>query len=131
MLVGLVRGASYYNPRKHPERALARRNLVIQQMLELGYLDQAVATQAFSAPLDISAKPRWSSARYPAFLDLVRRQLQADYRPEDLRSEGLRIFTTLNPAYQDIAGRAVTERLAKNRKSRETCQPAPLNPPES
>lgn len=113
LLTGLVRGASYYNPRKHPERALARRNLVLQQMFEQGYLDKVSAVKAAGAPLDIAASPRWSSARYPAFLELVKRQLQMDYRPEDLRTEGLRIFTTLNPVYQDIAEQAVTERLKK------------------
>ena len=56
-LVGLVRGASYYNPHKYPERALARRNLVIQQMQDLGYLDKSVAAKALSMPLDISARP--------------------------------------------------------------------------
>lgn len=118
VLVGLVRGASYYNPRKYPERALVRRNLVIQQMLELGYLDQSVAAKARSRPLDISASPGWSNAKYPAFLELVTRQLQVDYKPEDLRSEGLSIFTTLNPTYQDMAEREAAARLAKIEKLR-------------
>lgn len=117
-LVGLVRGASYYNPRKYPERALARRNLVIRQMLEQRYLDKSVAAQAQSRPLDISASPGWSNAKYPAFLELVNRQLQVDYKPEDLRSEGLRIFTTLNPAYQDMAEKGAVARLARIEKLR-------------
>ena len=72
MLVGLVRGASYYNPRKYPERALDRRNLVIQQMLELGYLDKATATRAWSAPLDIAARDRKSTRLNSSHLKLSR-----------------------------------------------------------
>lgn len=118
LLVGLVKGASYYNPRKHPERAKERRDLVIQLMLEQGYLDQASADKAIAAPLDVVASPGWSSAKYPAYLELVGRQLQADYKTEDLKSEGLRIFTTLNPQYQDIAEQAVKQRLASLEKNR-------------
>jgi penicillin-binding protein 1B len=55
---------------------------------------------------------------YPAFLQLVHRQLQRDYREEDLRSEGLRIFTTLDPRVQHQAEQALTQRLAEIEKSR-------------
>lgn len=111
LLVALVRGASYYNPRKHPERALERRNRIIQQMYELGYVEEDRARNAQQAPLLISDSSGWSSARYPAFLDLVNRQLARDYRREDLQTEGLRIFTTLNPAYQEAVVQAVSARL--------------------
>lgn len=118
LLVGLVKGASYYNPRKHPERARERRNLVIRLMLEQGYLDKASADKAIAAPLDVVASPGWSGAKYPAFLELVNRQLQVDYKPEDLKSEGLRIFTTLNTQYQEITEQAVKQRLASLEKNR-------------
>jgi len=117
-LVGLVKGASFYNPRRHPERALQRRNLVLAQMRKLGYLDASEAGKASSAPLGIAHSPGWSSAKYPDFIDLVRRQLQQDYRPEDLRSEGLRIFTTLDPYIQDVADAAVSRVLAGLEKNR-------------
>jgi len=118
MLVGLVRGASYYNPRKYPDRALTRRNLVIRQMQEQKYLDQSMASRAMAAPLDISASPGWTGAKYPAFLELVQRQLQVDYKPEDLRSEGLRIFTTLDPVFQDVVEQQTNARLAQIEKQR-------------
>ncbi|HKK16590.1 MAG TPA: transglycosylase domain-containing protein, partial [Gammaproteobacteria bacterium] len=118
LLVALVRGASYYNPRKHPERATERRNLVIQQMYEQGYLEEEQAIEAQQAPLLISDSPGWSSAKYPAFLDLVNRQLARDYRHEDLQTEGLRIFTTLNPLYQETAIQAASSRLSRLEKSR-------------
>lgn len=111
LLVGLARGASYYNPRRYPDRALQRRNLVLDLMAGQGYLDNDAVTAWQQNPLGISALPGWTSDRYPAFLELVREQLRRDYNNDDLRSEGLRIFTTLDPIKQQLAQRRVDERL--------------------
>ena len=119
LLVGLVKGASYYNPYKHPERALKRRNLVLQLMLEQNYPNTEQLKIAKSKPLGLSSRPVWSRAKYPAFLDLVKRQLLRDYELKDLRNEGLRIFTTLNPAIQDkmeIAAQDQLQVLEKQKK---------------
>ncbi len=118
LLVGLVRGASYYNPRRNPERAMERRNLVIQQMMTQGYLDKTQADKAISMPLGIVEIPGWSNAKYPDFLQLVRRQLGKDYKPEDLKTEGLHLFTTLNPAYQEKVEQAIHRRLGSIEKDR-------------
>ncbi|MEX0951493.1 MAG: penicillin-binding protein 1B [Gammaproteobacteria bacterium] len=117
LLVGLARGASYYNPRRYPDRALQRRNLVLGLMAEQGYLDKDAVTGWQQQPLGISAMPGWTSDRYPAFLELVREQLQRDYNNEDLRSEGLRIFTTLDPVQQQLVQRRVDERLLQLEKT--------------
>lgn len=111
LLVGLVRGASYYNPWRHPDRALARRNLVLQETAEQGYLDQDTARQLQARPLGLGKKRDWSQTKYPAFLQLVRRELLRDYRMEDLQNEGLRIFTTLDPDRQEEMEEAVRSRL--------------------
>jgi penicillin-binding protein 1B len=111
LLVGLVRGASYYNPRRQPERALERRNRVLGAFADTGLLPAAEAARWKSRPLDITREPGTARNRYPAFIDLVRRQLRRDYREEDLRNEGLRIFTTLAPADQELAEAAVGEGL--------------------
>lgn len=100
LLVGLVKGASYYNPRRFPERAINRRNTVLDLLSEQGVLTKEKAESAKAKPLGVIAKPSNSDALFPAFLDLVKRQLKRDYREEDLRTEGLRIFTTLDPAVQ-------------------------------
>ena len=113
LLAGLVKGASFYNPRRQPERALARRNLVIDQMLAQGFIDEAMANEAQSRPLGVSERGTLSGDRVPAFVDLVRRQLRRDYREEDLTSRGLRIFTTLDPWLQQRAGKALSETLAR------------------
>ena len=118
LLVALLRGASFYNPRSHPDRALKRRNLTISLMQQQGYLSTNEAKETIAKPLQISEKPSWSSAKYPAFLDLVRRQLLKNYKSEDLRNEGLRIFTTLNTRYQDIVEHSVPGRLVSFEKQK-------------
>lgn len=110
-LIGLVRGPSYYDPWRYPERALNRRNRVLGQMAQQQLLDDAEARRLGARPLGIGARPAGGATPYPGFLDLVRRQLRQFYREEDLTSEGLRIFTTLDPVVQEQAERAVARRL--------------------
>ncbi|RLA34084.1 MAG: penicillin-binding protein 1B [Gammaproteobacteria bacterium] len=118
LLVTLLRGASYYDPRRNPERARERRDRIISTMEERGLVDARVATDARRAPLGVSKERGASAVRYPAFFDLVRRQLRRDYRDEDLRSEGLRIFTTLDPLIQADAETAVARELPALEKTR-------------
>jgi len=118
LLVGLVRGPTQYNPRRTPQRALARRNLVLDQMLELGLIGAEETRVARAAPLGVRPDAGFANSPYPAFLDLVRRQLVQDYRDEDLRSEGLQIFTTLAPPAQAHAEKALGQRLAAIERQR-------------
>lgn len=101
LLAGLPRGASYYNPLRHPERALTRRDVVLQRMLAQGYITQAQESQAKATPLRLAARSPQREASYPAFMALVREDLARDYDGEALRTEGLRIFTTLDLRVQD------------------------------
>jgi penicillin-binding protein 1B len=116
LLVALVRGPSYYDPRRNPERARKRRDLVLRVLQEQGHISEEQQLVASRAPLGVTGKERRSTGNYPALLDLVRRQLHRDYREEDLTSEGLRIFTTLDPWVQDQAERALSQRLEKLEK---------------
>jgi penicillin-binding protein 1B len=113
LLVAMVKGPSYYDPRRHPERALARRNLVLDLLVEQGVVEAEEARIAQARPLGVTAQGRFSENRYPAFIDLVRRHLARDYQEADLQSEGLRIFTTLNPQIQVAAEQAVSRTLAE------------------
>jgi penicillin-binding protein 1B len=117
LLVGLAKGASYYDPRRFPERALARRNLVLDLMAEQNRLTPEAAEQAKATPLGVIAKPLFRSTRYPAFVELVRRQLRQDYREEDLRGEGLQIFTTIDPQIQSDADESVSGQITALEKS--------------
>ncbi len=117
LLVAIVKGPSYYNPRRHPERARKRRDLVIDLMEEQGLISAARAVAARKAPLGVVDKGGSGSA-FPAFLDLVKRQLHEDYREEDLTSEGLRVFTTLDPWRQRQARARLDARLTRIEKQR-------------
>ncbi len=111
LLVGMVKGASLYHPRRNPERATARRNDVLAVFAETGLLTDEEARAYQARPLDVTPGAGFSGNRYPAFVDLVRDQLQRDYRENDLRSEGLRIFTTLAPSEQAAAEAAIVDGL--------------------
>ena len=112
LLVGMVKGASYYNPWRQPERAMARRNLVLGMMAEQGLLDAERARLAQQQPLDVMAQSdgggRW---QYPAYLELVKRQLRQDYKESDLQTEGLRIFTHFDPQVQRKLEQRMTSRI--------------------
>lgn len=99
-LVGLVQGPSLYNPWRNPEAALKRRNIVLNNMLVMGYLTQDQYDKESARPLGVVAKPSLGPAKFPDFLDIVRRQLRSEYQENDLTNQGLRIFTTLDPIAQ-------------------------------
>ena len=100
LLVAMAKGASYYDPRRNGERALQRRNLVISQLVDQGLINNAVASKASKQALDISVGPGTRTNPFPAYLDLVKRQLREDYDEEDLHAGGLRVFTHFNPQIQ-------------------------------
>ncbi|MBV8497361.1 MAG: transglycosylase domain-containing protein, partial [Gammaproteobacteria bacterium] len=111
LLVAIVRGPSYYDPRRHPERARARRDLVLRIMTEQAVVSAADAAAAARAPLGVTARP--AGAYYPAYLDFVRRTLRRDYRDSDLTEAGLRIYTSLDPRAQDQAEHALERELVR------------------
>jgi len=117
-LVGMVKGPAVYDPRKKPEQALQRRNIVLQEMVKLNTITQAQFVAARQKPLAVVYRAPAGTSPYPAFLQLVHRQLQRDYREEDLRSEGLRIFTTLDTRIQHQAEQALSMRLGQIEKAR-------------
>ena len=124
LLVAIVRGPSYYDPRRHPERARARRDLVLKVLAEQGVLKSEEAAAAARRPLGVSARP--SGAYYPAYLDFVRRTLRRDYREEDLTEAGLAIYTSLDPLAQEQAERALEKELARLDQLRKAPARAPL-----
>lgn len=100
LLVGMVRGPSVYDPLQAPNKAMKRRDVVLDAMADASAISGAEATAAKAKPLEVLSNPHQAISRYPAFLDLVKRQLQKDYAKDDLTSEGLRIFTTLEVGTQ-------------------------------
>ena len=117
-LVGMIKGPAIYDPRRKPEQALQRRNIVLQEMVKLETISQEQFALARQKPLGVAPRAPTGTSPYPAFLQYVHRQLQRDYREEDLRSEGLRIFTTLDPHIQRSAEQALSQRLTQIEKTR-------------
>ncbi len=117
LLVALVRGPSEYDPRRFAKRALQRRNLVLTEMANEGYISQQDASAAQAKPINLIPKAQQSGNRYPGFLDVVKRQLREEYPEEVLTSEGLKIFTTLDTQTQDILEQTVTDKLVQLEKS--------------
>ena len=112
LMVGLIRGPSYYDPRRHPERAKTRRDFVLGEMLETGLVDQAEHDRAVAAPLGVTTSPGSIAAnRFPAYVDLVRRHLANDYSAAELQGAGLSVMTSMSPSAQAYAEGAVTGTL--------------------
>lgn len=111
LLIGIIKGPSFYSPFRHPERAQQRRNVVLQLMQDLNIIDQQQRILAQGKPIMVASARRGGQREYPAFIELVKKQLQQDYRLQDLQHEGLKIYTTLDPWLQDSAERSVQNHL--------------------
>ncbi|HEU0225563.1 MAG TPA: penicillin-binding protein 1B [Steroidobacteraceae bacterium] len=111
LLVGMVRGPSYYNPRSNAERALARRNFVLARLAEFGVVPEQDAKAASKRPLGVVPRP--TEGYYPAFLDFIRRELRRESGGAEPDREGMQVFTTLDPRIQSIAERALGEQLER------------------
>ncbi|MBE2211560.1 MAG: penicillin-binding protein 1B [Xanthomonadaceae bacterium] len=112
LMIAMVKGPSWYDPRRNPERALERRNFVLGEMLETGVIDQKEHDRAVKAPLGVSEEPGGAAPnRFPAYVDLVRRQLVRDYPADSLQGAGLSVMTAMSPSAQAYAEGAVTRTL--------------------
>ncbi|WFF39095.1 penicillin-binding protein 1B [Moraxella nasibovis] len=114
LLVGIAKGSSYYNPRKHPKRALSRRNTVLHNMLITGKISQSQYDAASKKPLGVVKTPTIAKSRFPDFFDAISRELKAYYKEEDLQNRGLRIISTLDPIAQNHATSAITHGLSSS-----------------
>jgi penicillin-binding protein 1A len=109
LLAGLIRGPSY-SPILHPQRALARRNLVLELMEHADKITPAQYRQAVAQPLGLHLQaPRNTLAPY--FVEEIRKYLESTYGTEMVHQRGLRVYTTLNVAMQQAANRAVRDGL--------------------
>ncbi|MCE1190327.1 MAG: PBP1A family penicillin-binding protein [Ignavibacteria bacterium] len=116
MLVALLKSHVVYDPEKRPANALRRRNVVIQSMVEAGYLDQAVADKYKQEPIHL-ARERGTKVKIqseaPHFLEYIRQQVESivDKKGYNLYRDGLSIYTTINSQMQRIANRVVVDHL--------------------
>jgi penicillin-binding protein 1A len=111
LLAALPKGPEYYSPVRYPERALKRRNLVLQEMLNDRKITPQQAAEAKAAPLGLHLEsPPNSEAPY--FVEEVRRQLEQEYGVEEVHGAGLRVYTTLDLDLQRAANKAVLDGTA-------------------
>ena len=123
LLIGIVKGPSIYDPRKHPDRALERRALVLDVMAEQNLVSPEDVAVAKAMPLEVVPEAASGITAYPAFLQLVQHQLRKYYKPEDLVTEGLRVFTTLDPRVQAVTEDAVVSGLPRLERGQPRARP--------
>ena len=110
MLVAIVRGPAYYDPWRYPERAIERRNRVLDILVQHDLLAHEDVVWAKSQGLNLGKQSR-SQNEFPAYVDLVQRQLRQTYKQHDLESDGLRIYTSFDPQIQIHAEQALSNWL--------------------
>jgi penicillin-binding protein 1B len=106
LLAGMIQRPNYFNPWRHGDRAIERRNLVLDSMVETGAVTKDQAEQAKQEPLKLS-NANVDASEAPYFVDLVHDQLLQKLGERDPNLEGLRIYTTLDPDLQRLATDAV------------------------
>jgi len=106
LLAGIIQGPSRLSPYRHPDRALERRNLVLDSMVDTHAITRDQAEKAKAAPLKL-APPNVEASDAPYFVDMVRDTLINKFSEHDLNDESYRIYTTLDPDLQKAAAQAV------------------------
>ncbi|MBV9671191.1 MAG: PBP1A family penicillin-binding protein, partial [Acidobacteriales bacterium] len=106
LLAGLIQAPSYLSPYRHPERALDRRNRVLDSMVETHALTRAEADKAKATPLKL-APPNVEASDAPYFVDLVRDAVISKLNEREMNEQSYRIYTTLDPDLQKAAAQAV------------------------
>ncbi len=126
VLVAMLKAPSFYDPVRHPERSLARRNLVLRQMVHYGYLAPAAADSMMAEPLCLEYFPLdhdYGPATYfrehlrLEVKELLRERRKANGTAYNLYTDGLRIYTTINPFLQYYAEEAVRKHMAELQQS--------------
>ena len=106
LLAGIIQRPSYLSPYRHPERALERRNLVLESMVETGAINREECDRAKATPLKL-APPNVEASDAPYFVDLVKDTLTGKYGDRELNENSYRIYTTLDASLQQAAAEAV------------------------
>ena len=129
MLAGMIQSPNPYNPYRHPERATQRRNVVLKAMWEAGFIAEATAQATMAQPLRVETAGE-DTAAAPYFVDLVKSQLAQRYRGEDLVTQNLSIYTSVDLHLQGLAQEAlqaglqrVDELISKQRRRRKPSEP--------
>ncbi|CAK2694284.1 peptidoglycan glycosyltransferase/peptidoglycan DD-transpeptidase MrcB [Vibrio crassostreae] len=110
LLVGMVKGPSYYNPVRYPERAKTRRDLVLRLLMQQDILTPRQYEEAASRDLDIQDNPRIAS-RQPAYFQQVNIELKKYVGDRFEAKKGIRVFTSLDPVSQDKLEKSIARKV--------------------
>src|SRR5438132_8036392 len=110
LIAGLIQAPSYLSPYRHPERALDRRNLVLDAMVDTRAITRDQADKAKATPLKL-APPNVEASDAPYFIDLVRETLISKMDERQMNDQAYRIYTTVDPQLQKAAAQAVESGL--------------------
>ncbi|EOX3446457.1 penicillin-binding protein 1B [Vibrio cholerae] len=116
LLVGMVKGPSYYNPMRYPDRARERRDLVLKLMMEHDILTAQEYQQAVTRPLDVQ-KTAQIASRQPAYFQQVSIELKQKLGDKFKADSGLRVFTSLDPVSQSKLEQAIHEQIPQLAKT--------------
>jgi penicillin-binding protein 1B len=135
-LAGLLQNPSFRNPYRHPDRAMERRNVVLDTMVETGAITESQAQRAKAEPLRL-APPNIDASEAPYFVDLVHDQLVQRIGDQDLSHQNLRIYTSLDPDLEQAASAAVEigmknvdEIVRRQHKTAKGEEPTPITYPQ-
>ncbi|AJB69798.1 bifunctional glycosyl transferase/transpeptidase [Enterobacter hormaechei] len=117
LLVGMVKGASIYNPWRNPKLALERRNLVLRLLQQQQVIDQELYDMLSARPLGVQPRGGVISPQ-PAFMQMVRQELQSKLGDKVKDLSGVKIFTTFDSVAQDAAEKAAVEGIPVLKKQR-------------
>ena len=115
-LVGIIKGPSYYNPRKYEERVTQRRNIVLRSMFESNHLSPNEYRSLVKLPIKLATGASLTKDKHPAFMDQVRRELRLVLDNPNIRQSGVKVFTTLDSNAQVKAERAVSNGVVVQEK---------------
>ncbi len=111
-LAGIIRGPSLYSPYSHPEKAKARRNQVLDSMVEANFITREQADQTKATELKIESKRKVLNSDAPYFVDYLQRQLNEEVGSRDFNRDSYRVYTTVDMDLQRAADKAVNDGLA-------------------
>ena len=121
-LVAVIKGPSYYNPWRYPERAQERRDLVLRILMENDKLSVAQYKAAAESPLGLRSVKKSVHQKLPAFFAVVKQELRDRYGDSLLQQSGVKVYTTLDPMAQEAAEKAVRSTMASLNKRAKNIQ---------
>lgn len=111
LLVGIIKGPSYYDPWRHPEQALERRNVVLAVLKNREVITPTEYEQYIARPLGVIKRGSMNYSKTPAFMGVLKREIATKFGPDFLSGNGIKIFTSLDPQSQQAAEKAVQNEL--------------------